>query len=170
MGASFKPFTPAAPAMRIPSLLRSVPASATVLALAAACGGSRATPAAQAPAPTAAAPAMAAQPSGAMLPDGVTAQMVADGDSLFNAPRSCNGCHGKGGTHGRNGPDLTLGTYEHIDGSYASIVHIVTEGIPKDSIKHAEHRFPMRPRGGHNYDDTQVRNLAAYVWSLGHGH
>ena len=154
------------------SLLRSVPASAIVAALAAACGGSQAMPAAQAPAPAAAAsaPAMMAQPSGALLPAGVTAQMVADGDSLFNAPRSCNGCHGKGGTHGRNGPDLTLGKYEHIDGSYASIVHIVTEGIPKDSIKHAEHRFPMRPRGGHNYDDTQVRNLAAYVWSLGHQH
>lgn len=154
-------------------LVRSVSAAA-VVALAAACGGSQAMPAAQAPAPAAAAaqaaPARMAQPVAGLLPAGVTAQMVADGDSLFNAPKSCNGCHGRGGTHGRNGPDLTLGTYEHIDGSYASIVHIVTEGIPKDSIKHAEHRFPMRPRGGHNYDDTQVRNLAAYVWSLAHQH
>ena len=130
-----------------------VPAAALSLL---ACGGSRSTSAASAPAPS----------SG--LPAGVTAGMVAAGDSLFNAPRSCNGCHGKGGVDGRNGPNLTTGKYEHIDGSYESIVHIVTVGIPKDSIKHPEHRFPMRPRGGHDDTDEQIKNLAAYVWTLGH--
>ncbi|MGH7689361.1 MAG: c-type cytochrome [Gemmatimonadaceae bacterium] len=104
------------------------------------------------------------------LPAGVTAPMVAEGDSLFNAPRSCNRCHGKAGMNGRNGPNLTTGTYEHIDGSYASIVNIVNTGVPKDSIKHTEHRFPMRPRGGRDFTDEQVRDLAAYVWTLGHGH
>lgn len=131
------------------------------------CGGSRSTPAASAPAPAGGPAEMAAAPSNG-LPAGVTAAMVAAGDSLFNAPRSCNGCHGKGGVNGRNGPNLTTGKYEHIDGSYASIVRIVTGGIPKDSIKHAEHRFPMRPRGGHDYTDEQIANLAAYVWTLGH--
>ncbi|MDE3173232.1 MAG: cytochrome c [Gemmatimonadota bacterium] len=132
-----------------------------------ACGGSRSTPAASAPAPAGGAAAMAAAPSNA-LPAGVTAAMVSAGDSLFNAPRSCNGCHGKGGVDGRNGPNLTTGKYEHVDGSYASIVHVITVGIPKDSIKHAEHRFPMRPQGGHDYSDEQIANLAAYVWTLGH--
>lgn len=135
-----------------------------------ACGGSHSTPGAQVPAPVpgpAASTAMA-QAGGAGLPAGVTAAMVSAGDSLFNAPRSCNGCHGKGGTNGRNGPDLTTGKYEHTDGTYASIVKIVTGGIPKDSIKHPQHRFPMRPRGGHDYTDEQIRTLAAYVWTLGH--
>jgi mono/diheme cytochrome c family protein len=149
------------------SVLRSAAALAA-LALAA-CGGSRTTPAAEGPAPAAAPASNAMAPSGSALPAGVTMEMVAAGDSLFNAPRSCNGCHGKGGMNGRNGPNLTTGKYEHIDGSYASIVKIVTEGIPKDSIKHPEHRFPMRPRGGHDYTDAQIRNLAAYVWTLGKG-
>ncbi len=141
----------------------AVPAAALSLL---ACGGSRSTPAASAPAPAVGA-AMAAAPSDG-LPAGVTPAMVGAGDSLFNAPRSCNGCHGKGGVNGRNGPNLTTGKYEHIDGSYASIVHVITVGIPKDSIRHAEHRFPMRPRGGHDYSDQEIRNLAAYVWTLGH--
>jgi len=109
-----------------------------------------------------------ATPAASSLPDGVTATMVAAGDSLFNAPRSCNGCHGKGGVDGRNGPNLTTGTFEHVDGSYASIVKIVTDGIPKEAIKHAEHRFPMRPRGGHDLTDAQVADVAAYVWTLSH--
>ncbi len=134
------------------ALIVVLPAALSLLG----CGGSRSTPAASAPAPS----------NG--LPADVTPAMVAAGDSLFNAPRSCNGCHGKGGVNGRNGPNLTTGKYEHIDGSYASIVHIVTVGIPRDSIKHPEHRFPMRPRGGHDYTDEQIRNLAAYVWTLGH--
>ncbi len=136
-----------------------------------ACGGSHSTPATQAPAPVAAAAPVVvatAQGGGAALPAGVTAEMVAAGDSLFNAPRNCNGCHGKGGTAGRGGSDLTTGKYEHVDGSYAAIVQLITTGVPKDSIKHAEHRFPMRPRGGHEYTDEQIRTLAAYVWTLGH--
>ncbi len=153
--------------MTLRSLVRIVAVPAAALSLFA-CGGSQSMPAGQGPAPAGSADMAASSASG--LPAGVTAQMVAAGDSLFNAPKSCNGCHGKGGVDGRNGPNLTTGKYEHIDGSYASIVHIVTEGIPKDSIKHPEHRFPMRPRGGHDYSDEQIRNLAAYVWTLGHEH
>lgn len=131
------------------------------------CGGSQTMAGAGGQAPAPAASAMTA-PAGSMLPAGVTAQMVAAGDSLFNAPRSCNGCHGKDGMNGRNGPDLTKGTYEHVDGSYASLVKIITDGVPKEAIKHPEHRFPMRARGGHDYTDEQVATLAAYVWTLGH--
>ena len=143
--------------MKRRSLVRFITVPAAAIAMAA-CGGSQRMPAAQAPAPSAA----------MGRPSSVTPQMIAAGDSLFNAPHSCNGCHGKGGLDGRNGPNLTTGKYEHVDGSYASIVKIVTDGIPKAEIKHPEHRFPMRPRGGHHYTDEQIRNLAAYVWTLGH--
>ncbi|MDE3151436.1 MAG: c-type cytochrome [Gemmatimonadota bacterium] len=140
--------------------LAAIPAAFALFA----CGGSHTTPAASAPAPS----ANVAAASNGGLPADVTPAMVAAGDSLFNAPRSCNGCHGKGGTNGRNGPDLTTGKYEHTDGSYAGIVKVITDGIPKNEIKHPEHRFPMRPRGGHDYSDEQIRTLAAYVWTLGH--
>ena len=153
-------------AMTLRSVVRAIAMPAASLSLLA-CGGSHSLPAGQGPTPSAGSTNMGAVPASG-LPAGVTAQMVVEGDSLFNAPRSCNGCHGKGGMNGRNGPNLTTGTYEHIDGSYASIVNIVDTGIPKDSIKHVEHRFPMRPRGGHDFTDEQVRDLAAYVWTLGH--
>ena len=135
-----------------------------------ACRSAQSAPAAAAPSPAAApAPAAAAvaMPAGRMLPPGVTAAMVAAGDSMFSAPKSCNGCHGMGGVNGRNGPNLTTGDFDHIDGSYESIVHIVTVGITKKELQHpAEHRFPMRPRGGHDLTDDQIRDIAAYVWTL----
>lgn len=151
--------------MTLRAALRLVALPAAALSLFA-CGGSSSMPAGQAPAPAAGSGNATSSATG--LPDGVTAQMVAAGDSLFNAPRSCNGCHGRGGTNGRNGPDLTTGHYEHADGSYTSIVKVITEGVPRDQIRHPEHRFPMRPRGGRAYSDEQVRELAAYVWTLGH--
>ncbi len=154
------------------TLLRAMLAPAAALALFA-CGGSKTAPAASGPAPAAAsasvaapAPASAAVAGG--LPAGVTAQMVAAGDSLFNAPRNCNGCHGKGGLGGRGGPDLTTAKHMHVDGSYASFVRIITDGVPRDSIRVPTHRFPMRPRGGHDFSDAQIRDLAAYVWTLSH--
>lgn len=149
---------------RLSIRLALVPAASLLFA----CGGSQSMPAAGSQTPAPAASSNMAAPAGPMMPQGVTAEMVAAGDSLFNAPRSCNGCHGKGGTNGRNGPDLTTGTYEHVDGSYASLVKIITDGVPKEAIKHPEHRFAMRPRGGHDYTDAQVATLAAYVWTLGH--
>jgi mono/diheme cytochrome c family protein len=142
-------------------------------ALLAACGGSAATPAAQTPSPAAgpavhAASAGVPASAGAGLPSGVTAAMVAEGDSIFNARRSCNRCHGLGGTNGRNGPDLTTGNYEHANGSFASILQVINEGVSRDQIKDKSHRFPMGPRGGLDLTDEQVKEVAAYVWTLGH--
>lgn len=129
-----------------------------------ACGAPKNAPAAAAPAPAAA--TAPAPPNG--LPAGVSARMVATGDSLFNARRNCNGCHGKDGIGGRGGPDLTTAKYMHVDGSYAAFVRIITDGVPRDSIRVPSHRFPMRPRGGHHFTDAQIRDLAAYVWTLSH--
>jgi mono/diheme cytochrome c family protein len=58
----------------------------------------------------------------------------------------------------------------HMTGSYDEIVHIITEGIPADSIKDKSHRFPMRARGGQAplLTDDQVHAIAAYVYSLSH--
>lgn len=149
---------------RLSIRLALIPAASMLFA----CGGSQSMPVAGSPAPATAASSSMAAPSGSMLPAGVTAQMVVVGDSIFNAPRSCENCHGKGGVDGRNGPNLTTGTYEHMDGSYSAIVKLIETGVPKDQIKHPEHRFPMRPRGGHDLTDAQVGDVAAYVWTLGH--
>jgi mono/diheme cytochrome c family protein len=102
----------------------------------------------------------------AALPTGVTPQMVALGDSLFNNG-ACQRCHSKGGVGGQNGPVLTDNQWIHIDGSYDAIVRVVTTGVPKAAVKDSTRRFGMNPRGGPmNLTDDQVRAVAAYVFSI----
>jgi cytochrome c oxidase cbb3-type subunit 3 len=103
------------------------------------------------------------------MPAGVTMAMVATGDSLFHA-RNCKNCHGADAKGAQNGPDLTSGHFMHISGSYEDIVKIITTGVPKDQIKDPSHQFAMRPGGGGNppLTEDQIRDVAAYVYSLSH--
>jgi mono/diheme cytochrome c family protein len=99
-----------------------------------------------------------------------TAAMVAEGDTLFHA-RSCKNCHGMDAKGAANGPNLTTATHMHVNGSYESFVHIITTGVPADSIKDPSHRIPMAPRGGARpapLTDDQIKAIAAYVYSLSH--
>jgi mono/diheme cytochrome c family protein len=119
---------------------------------------------AAAPAPAQAAPAAAAS---ANLPVGVTADMVTAGEQVFNG-RSCKNCHGMNGVGGPNGPNLTDQNWVHISGSYDEIVKLVTNGFTKAEQRETQYRFTMNPRGGVQLSDAQIRNVAAYVWSLSH--
>jgi mono/diheme cytochrome c family protein len=104
------------------------------------------------------------------LPNGVTALMVAQGDSLFHA-RNCRNCHGADAKGAANGPNLTTGTFHHNDGSYNGILQTITTGIPADQIMDPAHKIPMPPRGGTRptpLTDEQLRALAAYVYALNH--
>lgn len=100
-------------------------------------------------------------------PAGVTDALIAQGDSIFHGG-SCGRCHGPTAEGGANGPSLVAGKWLHVDGSYDAIVHIVTAGVPQDSIVDKTHRFNMRPRGGMQplLTDDQVRAVSAYVWSI----
>jgi mono/diheme cytochrome c family protein len=123
------------------------------------------------PAPTSspAASSAAARPSNA-LPAGVTLAMVTQGDSIYHA-RSCARCHGADAKGATNGPDLTTATHTHVNGSYDDFVRIITDGVPKDSLKVATHPFPMPARGGPRpapLTDPEIRSVAAYVYSLSH--
>jgi mono/diheme cytochrome c family protein len=99
------------------------------------------------------------------LPAGVTAQMVAVGDSIFHKG-SCQRCHGMDAKGTDRGPDLTDDKWAQISGSYADIVSIVTSGVPKDKVKMAGAPFGMRARGGINLTDDQVKEVAAYVYTV----
>ena len=104
------------------------------------------------------------------MPPGVTMAMVTTGDSIFHA-RSCRNCHGMDAKGAANGPDLTSGHYQHVDGSYDSIVQLITTGVPKAAIKDPSHPNAMPPRGGTRpapLTDDQIREVAAYVYSLTH--
>jgi mono/diheme cytochrome c family protein len=156
--------------MTYSSLARPAFLLAAAAAIGACSSGTSTTSAA--PAPSASAPAAssaAARPAGG-LPSGVTAAMVAEGDSLFHA-RSCRNCHGPDAKGRQNGPDLTSGTFMHVNGSYADFVRIITSGVPADSIKDKSHTLAMNPRGGGRpplLTDDQIKSVAAYVYSLNH--
>jgi len=104
------------------------------------------------------------------MPAGVTAAMVATGDSIFHA-RGCRNCHGMDAKGARNGPDLTSGKFQHVNGTYPDFVRIITSGIPAAEIKDPSHTIPMPARGGARpapLTDEQINEVAAYVYSLSH--
>jgi mono/diheme cytochrome c family protein len=143
-----------------------ITASAVALTILAACGGGDAepateTPEAQEPAPPAAQPDQTPMD----LPEGVTAEMVAEGDQIFHGVGICQTCHGADAMGSANlGPNLTDDTWLNISSrNYDEIVSLVTTGVaePKEAAA------PMPAKGGANLTDEQVRAVAAYVYTLG---
>ncbi len=113
-------------------------------------------------------PALAQQPTPpAPQPtaDSMTPALVALGDSVFHGRvggATCFACHGAKGAGGL-APPLTSGKWLHSDGSYASIMRVVREGVAKPSLGPT----PMPPMGGVNLTPEQLRAVAAYVYRLG---
>jgi cytochrome c oxidase cbb3-type subunit III len=105
-----------------------------------------------------------AQAKPASAPAGVTPEAIAQGDSIFHKAGNCYACHGAN-AQGVVGPNLTDAEWIHGDGSYDMIVATVTKGIPKEESKSG---VPMPPKGGSTITDEQVKQVAAYVWSLSH--
>lgn len=99
------------------------------------------------------------------LPEGVTPEMVAAGETIFTGQGICYTCHMNGGVGGPLAPDLTDDQWLNSDGSYEGIVQTVTNGVPEPK----EHPGLMLPKGGSNITEEQVREVAAYVWTLSHG-
>src|SRR5689334_761328 len=76
------------------------------------------------------------------MPDGVTAQMISQGDSAVHAPTAfCQRCHGPGLAGGANGPSLVAGAWLQSGGSFPEIASIVINGVPKEKIKDPAHKF-----------------------------
>lgn len=93
-------------------------------------------------------------------PADVTQAMVESGAQNFGTV--CSACHGPGGSGSAAGPALTDTDWIHVDGSFDAIVAIITSGVPDPQ------QFPgaMPPLGGGQFTPEQVRELAAYVYSL----
>jgi mono/diheme cytochrome c family protein len=111
----------------------------------------------------AAVPSAGAQPAAAPLPPGVTAEQVSAGGTLFQSI-TCGACHGAEGKGGPLGPDLTSGTWIWVDGSLASISDLISKGVPAPK----QFRSPMPPMGGETLSPSDLANLSAYVWRIGH--
>ncbi|MFC1661368.1 c-type cytochrome [Gemmatimonadota bacterium] len=137
-----------------------------ILGLGLACGGENGAPAEEAQEPAAAAPEEAAVAAQSMdLPDGVTAEMVSQGETVFTGTGICYTCHMPGGVGGPLAPNLTDDEWINIDGSYDAIINLVMTGVPEP----VQHPGLMLPKGGTNISDDDVRAVAAYVWTLSRG-
>lgn len=95
------------------------------------------------------------------LPQGVTAEMVAAGESSFGL---CAACHGPGGRGSAVGPALNDGEWIHISGEYDEIVGIITSGVAQPR----QYPAPMPAMGGGSFTEEQVREIAAYVYAISH--
>ncbi len=98
----------------------------------------------------------------ALLPEGVTVEMVEEGRELFVGGGICFTCHTNEGTGGPLAPDLTDDTWINVDGEYSSIVELVKTGVPQP----IEHPGAMLPRAGLPLTDEQVEAVAAYTYLL----
>lgn len=96
------------------------------------------------------------------LPEGVTQEMVAAGEQAYGGAGNCFACHGVAGAGTPLAPPLNDGSWLNIAGGYDEIVTTITEGVPQPA------QFPaaMPPMGGAQLTETQVREIAAYVYSI----
>ena len=97
------------------------------------------------------------------VPPGSSAAQVASGDKLYHSS-SCAGCHGTAANGTPVGPDLTTGKYLWGDGSVAQLAATISGGVAMPK----QYRQAMPPKGGAQLTDAQVKDVAAYVWALGH--
>jgi mono/diheme cytochrome c family protein len=99
------------------------------------------------------------------LPPDVTPEMVHRGDAIFHGAGRCFRCHGADAQGSPKAPGLVVPKrWIDIGGEYDEIVQLVTRGVPEPK----EHKAPMPPRANAKLSDGDVRDVAAYVWSISH--
>jgi mono/diheme cytochrome c family protein len=98
----------------------------------------------------------------ASMPAGMTQDMIDKGQASFGTV--CAGCHGPGGVGTAAAPKLADSQWINIHGNYDEIVATIMAGVPQPK----EHPGMMPPRGGGQFTDDQVKELAAYVYALSH--
>lgn len=95
------------------------------------------------------------------LPEGVTHEMVAQGQAIFNS-QTCFTCHGQNATGGPLAPALNDQDWLNTDGSYEEIVEVVRNGVAQPQ----EFPAPMPAMGGAPLSEEQIRQVAAYVYAV----
>jgi mono/diheme cytochrome c family protein len=98
----------------------------------------------------------------ASMPPGMTQEMIDKGQASFGTV--CAACHGPGGVGTAAAPPLKDKDWLNIAGNYDEIVATVMSGVPQPK------QFPgmMPPRGGGQFTDDQVKEIAAYVYAISH--
>lgn len=107
--------------------------------------------------------ATAAPKLAANAPAGVTQAMVDEGAQLYGTV--CAACHGAGGTGTGAAPALNDAEWLNIRGSYDEIVNVIHTGVANPK----QYPGAMPALGGGQFNEEQVRQLAAYVLALSQG-
>lgn len=112
---------------------------------------------------TAAAPGTPA-PRAGTPPAGATAADVTAGQTIFTSTGNCFTCHGQGGAGSALAPALNDNQWLNISGDFASLQQVINNGVPNPK------QFPaaMPAKGGAALTEQQVKQVAAYVYSLSH--
>lgn len=95
----------------------------------------------------------------------VTDSAVARGREVFHGAGNCSACHGLEGVGTDSGAPLAQGVWLHGEDSYEGILARVVHGIPRD-VSTRGTTMPMR--GWNTLSDQEVRDVAAYVWTISH--
>lgn len=98
------------------------------------------------------------------LPQGVTLDMIRQGDDLYRGKGGCNTCHGPdGGGMPAAGSGITAGL-NFVPAQFAAIDSLIRTGIPEPATRTP---VAMPPRGAQsNLSDDETRRLAAYAWAI----
>lgn len=115
------------------------------------------------PAGPAAAPAPAVAKAGPP-PAGATAADVTEGAKIFSSTGNCFTCHGQNGAGTGMAPALNDAKWINIDGNYVAIQQVVNAGVAQPK----QFPAPMPAKGGAQLTDQQVKQVAAYVYSISH--
>lgn len=86
-------------------------------------------------------------------------EVVDEGRAVFHGPGECYACHGGRLQGGPVAPPLRGPTFEDIDGSFPSIIHIIRGGSP--------HTAMVSLPGG--ISDAQALQAGNYIWAVSHG-
>jgi len=98
------------------------------------------------------------------LPEGVTAETIAQGKAVYGGAGICSSCHGPAGAGIPSlGADLTDAEWLHSDGTYEGVVKTVIEGVTAQASSSG---VPMPAKGGTNISDDDAKAVGAYVWTL----
>ncbi len=115
------------------------------------------------PAPAKAAASPAAIAPALPMPPGANADQVAAGQRLFGKS-TCRNCHGPEAKGTPLAPDLTAGTWLWSDGALPALRKTISEGVSKPK----RFKIAMPPRGGMQFSDSELTEIASYVWAVGH--
>jgi mono/diheme cytochrome c family protein len=98
------------------------------------------------------------------LPQGMTLDMIRQGDAVFRGKGGCVTCHGPdGGGMPASGSGITAGL-NFVPSEWGPIDAAIKAGIPEPLTRTP---IAMPPRGAQsNLTDAETRQVAAYVWAI----